>query len=170
MGRTIITEKDLERENGVQPSELSDITQYAESPPPAVRTLGIIINESKPHKKRAKGVYPPEVDKYSDKLLKYIPSEVIALYITYLSAIRAFASCPPWVHWASLGVGLVGTWLYLSRMEGVTKPLQIVISVIAFAIWVFALGGPFALLKWYNPLYPALLLPTFTFFIPFVKL
>jgi len=29
-------------------------------------------------------------------------------------------------------------------------------------VWVFALGGPFALCGWYNPVYGSILLPVFT--------
>jgi hypothetical protein len=46
--------------------------------------------------------------------------------------------------------------------------LQLGISTIAFVVWVFALGGPFATVSWYQPIYGALLLPIFTFFVPMI--
>lgn len=43
---------------------------------------------------------------------------------------------------------------------------QIIVSTISFAVWVFALGGPFASLGWYIPAYGALLLPIYTIAVP----
>jgi hypothetical protein len=42
------------------------------------------------------------------------------------------------------------------------KLQQHVISLFSFVVWAFALGGPFALCGWYNPVYGSILLPVFT--------
>jgi hypothetical protein len=55
------------------------------------------------------------------------------------------------------------TPLYLFFVQKVKKAKQLILSTLSFAVWVFALGGPFTLLSWYDPLYGALLLPVFTF-------
>jgi hypothetical protein len=110
-------------------------------------------------------------DRYTDRLLKYIPTEVVVLYVSLDSIIR---KAPPqirrgvvlWVVFVSL---LIGTWFYLARVEHVTKRQQLFISTVGFAIWVFSLGGPFESLSWYSPFYGAVLLPLYTFGISLVK-
>jgi len=106
---------------------------------------------------------PPPEDKYKDRLLKYIPGEVITLYLT-LTAIQATATgLPWWIGWAIFIVGAAATWCYLRASLGVTDPTQLIISTLSFCVWAFALGGPFKDLSWYQPVYGGLLLPIFTF-------
>jgi len=52
--------------------------------------------------------------------------------------------------------------LYLWRLQKVMKIQQHIISLLSFVVWAFALGGPFALCAWYNPVYGSILLPVFT--------
>ena len=107
-------------------------------------------------------------DDYLTKIIKYIPSEVVALYITLYGVASAAKTEIPFVliTWLIFVVGVLGTVLYLWRIAQVNDRLQIFISAGAFVVWVFALGGPFSNLLWYNPVYGALLLPIYTFFIP----
>lgn len=108
------------------------------------------------------------LDDYKDTLLKYIPAEVVALYITLYGIISAAKTEIPFdlISWIIFVVGVFGTALYLWRIGKVNDMLQISISTGAFVIWVFALGGPFSNLSWYHPVYGTLLLPIYTFFIP----
>ena len=108
-------------------------------------------------------------DDYKQRLLKYIPTEVIALYLTLDTLVRSSDDMPSNALWIIFAIGLVGTFLYLWRVEKVRKAKQLIISTIAFAVWVFALGGPFTALPWYEPLYAAILLPLYTFFIPIIE-
>ncbi len=109
-------------------------------------------------------------DDYLTKLIKYIPSEVVALYI----ALYGIASAAKeeisfvFISWLIFVIGIIGTVLYLWRVAKVSDCLQLIISTIAFVVWVFALGGPFSSLPWYHPVYGALLLPVYTFFIPII--
>lgn len=109
-------------------------------------------------------------DDYLTKLIKYIPSEVVALYI----ALYGIASAAKeeisfvFISWLIFVIGIIGTVLYLWRVAKVSHCLQLIISTIAFVVWVFALGGPFSSLPWYHPVYGALLLPVYTFFIPII--
>lgn len=107
----------------------------------------------------------PNADTYQDRLLKLIPAEVVATYIFLDGVLRlAPANVPvPILRWFVFVVLLLGTWFYLSRVENVTKTHQLAISTIAFALWVFYLGGPFASFRWYSPIYGAVLLPLYTF-------
>ena len=109
-------------------------------------------------------------DNYLTKLIKYIPSEIVALYITLLGIATTAKTEIAFelITWLIFLIGIIGTLLYLWRIEKVTNWLQLSISTIAFVIWAFALGGPFANLSWYHPVYGALILPVYTFFIPIV--
>lgn len=110
----------------------------------------------------------PKEDDYKSKLLKFIPAEVVALYLTLDGVVKAAASQLPQNEtlWIVFWVLLIATPLYLWRVTHVTKRPQLVISTISFAIWVFTLGGPFTGLGWYKPVEGALLLPLYTFFVP----
>jgi len=111
----------------------------------------------------------PMPDDYVTRLVKYIPSEIIALYVTLDSIARASSAIPIGVRWLIFLFCLFGTYLYLYRVAKVHKQKQLLISSISFCVWVFAIGGPFALLGWYLPVYGGLLLPAFTFSIAIVE-
>ena len=104
-------------------------------------------------------------DGYGSRVLKYIPAEVVAVYIAVQGAIDAAEPTGPneTLLWIAFGILLVLTPVYLWRVAHVTKTLQLVIATISFAVWVFSLGGPFAFLPWYQAIYGAVLLPLFTF-------
>jgi hypothetical protein len=114
---------------------------------------------------------PEKADDYLTRLLKYIPAETVAIW-TVLSGIVVGAGSAIAIEsimWLIFIVIAILTPLYLWRVAKVTNGLQIAISTVAFVVWVFALGGPFALYTWYNPIYGAILLPIVTFAIPIVQ-
>lgn len=96
---------------------------------------------------RDAGPAPGEADTYTDKLLKYIPADVVAAWVavTGLVAGRTDVS-ERTVLWVAFAVGLGMTaWWTLKQTSVPGRPPatgQIVISTAAFAVWVFALGGP----------------------------
>ena len=110
-----------------------------------------------------------EPDKYSERLLKYIPAEVIALYLTLDAIVRSTEQIPILFYWGIFVFGIAATYLYLWRVEKVNKKAQLVISVGAFIVWVFTLGGPFTHLSWYDPIFGGILLPMYTFMIAIVE-
>lgn len=112
---------------------------------------------------------PPTPDTYTSRLIKYIPAEVIALYLTLDTLIRSKGELHLAMYWGVFLFGIVATYLYLWRVQKVNKQLQLLISVIAYCVWVFAIGGPFVHLSWYDPLYAGLLLPSYTFLISIVE-
>jgi hypothetical protein len=57
--------------------------------------------------------------------------------------------------------GLVLTPAYLVK-RGVRKKLQLAVATVAFAVWVFAIGGPFGTLEFYKPWIASLLLLIYT--------
>ncbi|OGA55625.1 MAG: hypothetical protein A3G81_20305 [Betaproteobacteria bacterium RIFCSPLOWO2_12_FULL_65_14] len=104
-------------------------------------------------------------DTYRDRLFKYIPAEVVTLYLGLSGVLATAADAPQFLHWVIFFAGLVGTPFYLLTAQNVTSRTQLVISTLAFAVWVFALGGPFKDLAGYKQIYGAVLLPLFTFFV-----
>jgi len=104
-------------------------------------------------------------DGYNTRVMKYIPAELVAVFVFIQGVINQADPSGPnaTLLWIAFGVLLVLTPVYLWRVQHVTKTLQLVISTIAFAVWVFSLGGPFAFLPWYQAIYGAVLLPLFTF-------
>lgn len=117
------------------------------------------------------GEFSPS-DSYISKLVKYIPSEVIALYLTLDSIIRSSDQAEPIYHYLYWGIfifGLVVTPFYLSRIEKVKNWCQLLISTLAFTVWIIAIGGPFVNLDWYKPIYGAILLPIVTFLMPLFR-
>ncbi len=112
---------------------------------------------------------PSTPDGYAARLLKYIPSEVIALYLTLTSLLKSSVDTGSPLEWIVFAFGIIVTPLYLWRIQKVHKPLQLVISTGAFAAWAFALGGPFASLSWYAPAYGGVLVSIYTFLIPVIE-
>jgi hypothetical protein len=108
---------------------------------------------------------PPPEDKYKDRLLKYIPGEVVTLYLTLTALEGTATGLPWWLGWVIFLVCTAGTWFYLRVVLDVKDVTQLFISTLSFGVWVFALGGPFKDLGWYQPIYGGLLLPAFTFFV-----
>jgi hypothetical protein len=95
---------------------------------------------------------PP--DGYIDRLLKYIPSEIIALYLGVQNVIPTqdkYYSLSLWIV-SILTALIVPVYMYYMTREPKqpTPWSQILISSVAFPIWVFAIGGPFAKYDWYK--------------------
>lgn len=121
---------------------------------------------------KAVGTEVPRPDSYMERLLKYIPTEVVGVYLTLLGIIKTSADKLPvqtWL-WVLFFIGLVGTPLYLWWVASVTKKIQLAISTIAFLVWVFATGGgPFAEYSWFLDVYGSMALVLFTFLAPMYK-
>ena len=136
MGREVITQKDLEKH------EKSDNAL----------------------KQGSEMAFTQSRDKYADRLFKYIPAEVVAGYIFVLGLINQLngTGAVTIIQWSLFLVFCLITPLYLWRIQKVIKLQQHFISLLSFVVWVFALGGPFTLYNWYNPVYGEILLPVFT--------
>jgi hypothetical protein len=63
----------------------------------------------------------------------------------------------------------IWTWRQTQEEEKPTAYTQIAIATGAFVVWVFALGGPFASLDFYSPLYGSLLLIFYTLIVGLVN-
>jgi hypothetical protein len=113
---------------------------------------------------------PQKKDEYMDRLLKFIPADVITCY----AFVQGFISKLPTpekiktVQWIVFIVFCILTPLYLWKLK-IHKIQQLVISLLAFIIWVYTIGGPFASLSWYDVLYGSIILPIFTFGVAFIE-
>ena len=106
-----------------------------------------------------------QVDNYIQRLFKYIPSEIVALYLAVIPFLRDATQSTEYL----IAGGLtVVTFLYLLLVQKVKKPTQLFLSCTCFLLWVFALGGPFRFYEWYTktPYLPLLALGVATLFIP----
>lgn len=111
-------------------------------------------------------------DAYFDRLLKYIPSDVVGLWLAGSGLIQSQADNTSRLGllWLLFVVGLVFSFLWTRKQTAETgKPTawqQILLSCGSFFVWVFAIGGPFAEWPFYKPLYGSLLLLIYTTAIP----
>ncbi len=99
------------------------------------------------------GVSLQQPDGYVDRLLKYIPAEVIALYLGVINVIPAPQADHKRALWvvSALSALCVPLYTFLATRKPHHGALwsQIVISSVAFPLWVFAIGGPFEQCRWY---------------------
>lgn len=88
----------------------------------------------------------PTADDYLSRLLKYIPIEVIGVYLAATDAVSSVSGHTKHetVLWIIFAVVALATPLYLHNVVGIVRVRQLLISVVAFVVWAFALGGPFA--------------------------
>ena len=119
-------------------------------------------------------------DGYRDRLVKYIPTESVALYALTdklliahygINASGVATGAPEdsvlrVASWGLFLLGLVGTPVYLYRQRLPKQPwkMHATISAVAFCFWVYTLGGSLILLyHWYNVVLAAILAPVFTY-------
>ncbi|HKW76444.1 MAG TPA: hypothetical protein VJN64_13025 [Terriglobales bacterium] len=108
-----------------------------------------------------------EVDTYFDKVVKYIPSDIVGAWVAANGILKAAQPRPGAITlWTTFGVAIVlcALWTYRQTLlNGKRAPQQTLISVGAFVVWVYALGGPFPdWLGLYKPVTGALLLIGYT--------
>lgn len=106
-------------------------------------------------------------DTYSDKLLKYIPADVVGAWVAVTGIVAGRSDVPQTtVLWVAFAIGLGMTaWWTLKQTAAPGRPPatgQTLISTLSFAVWVFALGGPMFKDIPGQPLYGSLLLIFYT--------
>jgi hypothetical protein len=103
-------------------------------------------------------------NEFRSKLLKLIPSEIVAAYMVLQGIIPEDSG-----KWGLIIVSLVLliiTPFYLSKFEKVKKASQIAFSTASFVIWVYTLGGPFVFWGVYKPWIASIVLVLWTLIIP----
>lgn len=109
---------------------------------------------------------PTSVDGYGARLAKLIPMDVTSVYILLDRIGTDGASI--WWRYGAFALCLACTPVVVQQFGGVVETRQKIVSTMAFAVWAFALGGPFALQDWYAPNVAAMLLVAYTFVIPLI--
>jgi hypothetical protein len=133
------------------------------------------------------------VDGFFDKLMKYIPSEIIGAWIAIKGLLKsanpvnnqtnnglvnnangATGDNLLWILFIVLTI-LTAVYIFKQTLKETSKTekskkspdiIQIIISPVAFVIWVFALGEPFSSLSFYQPVYGSIALIIFSLIVP----
>jgi len=111
------------------------------------------------------------------QVLKHIPSEIVMAYISIEGVLRTTYNPNLWadrlmlskLSWGIAGALTLLTPLWLYRVMGVKRFSQLFISMLSVPVWLFALGGPFNLLDWYEPALGAVVLPLYTLIVPIIS-
>jgi len=113
------------------------------------------------------------VDTFFDRVIKYIPSDVVGAWIALTGLVAGAAGIPRGrVLWVLFGVMTAITFAWTLKQTSLAGApparTQAAVSTGSFIVWVFALGGPFATLSWYVPVYGSIVLIVYTLFIGLV--
>jgi len=130
------------------------------------------VRAVRPPTQATTGAQPVEADTYFDKVVKYIPADIVGAWVAVTGLISGARDIPQQtVLWIAFGVGLILTaWWTLKQAAVPARPrpvTQAIISTGAFAVWVFALGGPFQLVPG-QQVYGSLLLILYTLVVALV--
>ena len=96
---------------------------------------------------------------FSDKLVKFIPTEIIGAYMalagflgfTPVSNANEATDIAATLIQVVFFILLILTPIYLWKVSNVRYRLQLAISTVSFAVWVYTLGGPFNVWHLYHP-------------------
>jgi hypothetical protein len=119
----------------------------------------------------ATGATPP--DTYFDKVVKYIPADIVAAWVAVTGLVKSANAPASAVLWVCFAAGVLitaaWTWKQTSVKGRAAATKQIIISTVAFGVWVLALGAPFDTLEWYRPLYASLVLIGYTLVVALIE-
>lgn len=104
------------------------------------------------------------LDVFLTNLVKLIPAEIVALY----AVIQTFVPDTLTAHLFVSVPLFVLTPLYMYFAMHVKKIAQVATSTVAFAVWVFALGGPFVFIQGYESWMAGVVLALFTLVPPII--
>lgn len=115
-------------------------------------------------------------EQYIAKIIRYIPGSIVAGYTSMLGLITQAEPIQLYLSWAIFGFCLLLAPLYvmfvpdsIPNNKDCSKRFHVLASFLSFAIWAFALGGPFASLSWYSPVYGSLALIAATLLMPLLE-
>lgn len=116
------------------------------------------------------GIQPanPAGDSYNDRLVKMIPSDVVALYLACNTAVSTFHGTSS-TYWIVFFFILLILPFYLKRIAGVTETMQIVVMTINFVLWCSTLDQPFDFMQGDSKkLFSTISVALFTFAVPII--
>jgi hypothetical protein len=117
-----------------------------------------------------------QVDTYFDRVIKYIPADIVAAWTAVLGMLGANTDTTTrnavnvpnrgLVLWIAFVFGAVVTFVWTLRQTkepgAVPARTQSSVATGAFAVWVYALGEPFVTTGWHNAVIGSLLLIGYT--------
>jgi hypothetical protein len=114
-------------------------------------------------------------DSFAQKIVAYIPADILAAYLTLTGMISQVSTAPAWLAWAVFGGLLALIPFYVCYIK--TSPASFssrklfhwITSCVAYTAWCFAMGGPFAREAWYQPIYGSVILVFVTLIIPVLE-
>ena len=106
------------------------------------------VSPSKAQAATGAGAPSEATDTYFDKVVKFIPADIVAAWVAVTGLVASAPDIPrETILWIAFGIGLILTawWTWKQASAPGRRPpvTQAIISTGAFAVWVFALGGPF---------------------------
>jgi len=151
MGRTVISKKDIEsqrhRERELAAAAGGSLASDVTPQPPV-----------------------PEPDEYRDRLIKYVPADVVAIYLTLIGLTKLLPATAPVqvLEWIFFFLILLISFPWQRKIAKISKWNQVFIGSGAFVIWAVSLGDPFATAwsSWYYPAYGTMAVALYTFLIP----
>src|SRR5688500_942553 len=109
-----------------------------------------------------KGIADSEALKpYLDRLLKLIPAEVLSLYLVGVGVIpkEGTTALVLWASFCLIAVIMVKAYGTSDRVHNIQPDwVHVILSAIAFVIWVYSLGGPFEVYELHVPYIGSLLI------------
>lgn len=99
-------------------------------------------------------------DSYISRLLKNIPSEIIATYLALAGLLKSkiVSINTSVLLWIIFAVLLVATPFWMIFVEKTKMYRQVVFATISFIVWVMVIGGPFETLGGYDTIIGSILL------------
>jgi hypothetical protein len=111
-------------------------------------------------------------DNYLSRLLKYIPTEIVMVFVSVEGVLRSsFGNNPEYLKtglWILAGVLTFLTPIWLWRVMRVKSLRHLFLSTLSLPIWMFAIGGPFTFFNWYTQSLGSVVLPIYTLVVPII--
>jgi hypothetical protein len=109
-------------------------------------------------------------DSLTGRVAKYAPVESVGFFVAVKAAVEGLA--PADARWylifAAVLCLVVSPIYFLAGFRDrsrLVRATHATISVLAFAVWAYALAGDTMVPEWYKPILAALLLPTFSYLV-----
>jgi len=108
-------------------------------------------------------------NKYTDRLLKLVPAEIVAAFLAIKSAIPPNTANTETASMVVFFVLLVLVPFYLTLLLKVHSKLQIAVSMISFVIWAFSMGGLSAFFPNWEDYYNSIIIILWAVAFPLLK-
>ncbi len=106
-------------------------------------------------------------DNYTTRVAKYVPTEILAAYITLLGVVDSMVGSSElkfWLYLAALAIGVVFTpiYFYMAAEKNDPRAVQMIVSTLAFLVWAYSLEGFFKAIGIHHPAVASFALILFT--------